>query len=247
MTQTEAEGVIQNVLASLLHRHTSDEGSVISLPTLYPSGAPVQVRVSFDGNQYFVNDLGNALNEADMLGAAPRSFQKHARDVAEQYGVLFDNHQIFAIHVSADQLSGAIRVVGSASQRAVVLTESQMAEQRDTTLKEEFVARLYRTFGEDRVTTDVTFRGQSSHDWTFAAHIRSERGPVLFDTATTSPLSIYGAHAKFSDLRRLERAPTGVIGIPSFRSMKPDYRNLLQQVANVVEATSSEHDLLQFA
>lgn len=238
MTSFEIDEQVRKVVSTLLVSRESEEGYIVSLPTLYPSGAPVQVRTNFDGNTFFVSDMGQAFAEAELLGASQRVFQNQAREVASDSGILFDNHMFFSISVSPERLSGAIKVVGSASQKAAMLTENQMAEQKDTSVREDFIAALYETFGKTNIDTEVAIKGSSTHSWNFAARLKTSNGITLFDTSTISPNSVFSAHAKFSDIKLLEVPPRGVIGIPSFKEMKADYRNLLQQVANVVEVGS---------
>lgn len=235
MTDQSMKDPLVLAVSKLVTSRDSQEGTIVSLPSIYTSGAPVQVRVSIDGDQFFVNDMGLARNEAELMGATARLFANQARDVANDYGILFDNHSFFAVHVSNEQLAAAIRVVGAASLKAVVATENKITEQNDSSERQEFVYQVEEAFGREKVSTDIEYSGSSTHSWRFAAKVDISTKTLLFDTVAQAPASIYSAHAKFSDIRYLERPPKGVIGIPSKNLLKPDYRNLLQQVANVVQ------------
>ncbi|MEM8824176.1 MAG: hypothetical protein AAGF30_11240 [Pseudomonadota bacterium] len=226
---------ITGIIGKLVSSRDSDEGIVITLPSLYPSGTPVMTRVSFDGHTCFVSDMGNALNESELMGASPIVFKNQARDVASSYGVRFDNHCFFALNVDISRVVGAIQVIGNASQKSVVLTESKMAERNDTQLRREFTDKLLSMYGHDRIETDVRFTGSSTHEWTFAGSIQTDRGLVLYDTATPHFSSVSSAHTRFADIRAVPMAPKGLVGVPSLTEMRLDYVNLLQQAANVIE------------
>lgn len=231
---------LQKVLSRLVYARSSEEGTVVTLPSMYPSGSPVLVRIAFDGHACFVNDMGQASQEADVLGATQRLFQNQARRVAEEYGVQFDNHCFFAVHVPLERLSGAIKVIGSASQKAVMLTQDKLSEMNDSTVRAELLERLNSVYGEGRVERDIALTGSSSHRWGFVGRVMSARGPVLFDAASPAASSVYGAVAKFTDIRMLDNPPKGVVCVPSLERFSPDYRNLLQQAANVIEIGSSD-------
>lgn len=238
---------LERVLSRLVDARRSEEGTVVTLPSMYPSGSPVNVRVSFDGQVCFVNDMGQASHEADVLGATQRIFLNQARRVAEEFGVQFDNHCFFAVQVPLDRLSGAIRVIGAASQKAVMLTQDKLSEINDSAIRADLLDRLNAVYGEKRVERDVALTGSSSHKWGFVGRVMTERGPVLFDAATAAPPSVYGAVAKFSDIRMLENPPKGVICVPNLERFTPDYRNLLQQAANVIEISSPDETFRRIA
>ena len=227
-----------DIVRQLVSSRDSNEGIVITLPSLYPSGTPVMTRVSFDGHTYFVSDMGNALNESELMGASPTIFKNQAREVASTYGVRFDNHCFFAINVESSRIVGAIQVIGNASQKSVVLTENKMAERNDTQLRKEFTNKLLTLYGPDRIRTEVRFKGSSTHEWTFAGAIETSGGIVLYDTATQNFSSVSSAHTRFADIRSVPKAPKGLIGVPSLAAMRIDYLNILQQAANVVEIDS---------
>lgn len=232
---------VRLAVAGLVSSYDSEEGTVVTLPNIYPSGAPITVRISFDGSSCFVSDMGNAFTEAELLGASQRLFKAQADEVVEEYGVRFDNHLFFALNVPLEKLDGAIRVVGAASNKAVVSVQNKMTEQSDKSIRAELVERLIHVFGSKSVSKDVSIRGSSSHEWRFAGRVSKEGQVILFDTATESANSIFSVHAKFSDVKLVERAPRGVIAVPSFSVIKPDYRNLLQQAANLIEISSSDN------
>lgn len=231
---------LQSVVSRLVESRESDEGTVVTLPMMYPSGSPVLVRVAFDGHVCFVNDMGIASHEADVLGASQRIFANQARRVAEEFGVQFDNHCFFAVQVPLDKLPGAIRVIGTASQKSVVLTQDKLSEINDSQVRADLLDRLVSVYGQSHVERDFSLVGSSSHKWNFVGRVVTERGPVVFDAATEAPASVFSAVAKFSDVRMLEQPPKGVICVPRLQKFTPDYRNLLQQAANLVEISSPD-------
>src|SRR5919108_5040754 len=84
-------------LVSTVHRPS---GSFISTPLLYPSGASVLVRVQEAGNdRCFVSDVGMGYQEAEMMGAS-LIYARHARSVAEEAGVGFDDHTFFVLDIA---------------------------------------------------------------------------------------------------------------------------------------------------
>jgi hypothetical protein len=239
MKHAKFDQAVKDVVAGLVSSRSSEEGTVITLPNIYPSGSPVVVRVSFDGNTCFVTDMGNAYFESQLLGATSRLISAQVKDIIEEFGVHFDNHHFFALSVEPTKLAGAIRLVGAASNKAVVGVQSKLVEQTDKTLRGDLLSRLVNAYGADSVRKNVPFRGSSSHEWHFAGQIEGKTGLILFDTATGSPNSVFSVHAKFSDVKLVENSPRGVIAVPSFNQIKPDYRNLLQQTANVIEISAS--------
>lgn len=240
MKHEKFDRAVKEVVAGLISTRSSEEGTVITLPSIYPSGSPVMVRVSFDGNTCFVSDMGNAHFESELLGATPRLFNTQVKDTIEEFGVHFDNHLFFALSVKPIKLAGAIRLVGAASNKAVVGVQSKLVEQTDRNLRGDLLDRLVNAYGAESVSKNVPFRGSSSHEWRFAGQIQGRTGLILFDTATGSPNSVFSVHAKFSDVKLVENSPRGVIAVPSFGQIKTDYRNLLQQTANVIEISASD-------
>lgn len=236
---TSFDTIIRNVVGHLVTVRDSREGMVLSLPTMYPSGAPVCVNVAYDGQTCLVNDMGHGLHEAELAGVSDRLFRKVAREVSDEYGIQFDNFCFFAIQVPIEKVEGAIRIIGSASSKSVIASAAQMTEQRERTSRADLIDRLIDVYGKQRVEQDYSISGSSSHKWVFAGSVTTALGRAVFDVATPSPTSVFGVHTKVSDVRRLSSPPKCVIAVERFDLFKPDYRNLLQQAANMIEVSAS--------
>ncbi len=208
----------------------------VTMPGLYPSGTNVSVLVRYDGSNCFVSDQGQAHLEAELLGASSRLFTSQGKVVAEQTGCQFDNHSFFVIKADISRISGAIKVIASASLKAATLTEARVSEQAEKNDRADLIDRLVSVFGAPRVDKDFELTGASTHVWGFAGRVVSDSGAVLFDCTGPSHNAVYSTHAKFSDIARIgANAPRRVAAISRRYDFKTDYRNLLQQTASVIQ------------
>jgi hypothetical protein len=231
---------VQDASRRLVGLEEVDDGFVVTTSSLYPSGATVQVRTAFDGRTCYVSDMGLASHEAEMLGATPRQFRRHARLVADELGVGFDDHSFFIVQVPIDRLVGAIKIVTAATHKAAVLSDIGMAEQAERNDRELLFSRLVQVFGPEQVEKSFTISGSSGHQYKVAGRVKLSRG-VLFDTATPHFNSVSGAHTKFHDISLLSDAPKTVIAIAHPKKFAPDLINLLQQsVADVIAIDDPE-------
>ena len=213
------------------------DGDVLSIKTgaLYPSGAPVTVDVRDEDGRCSVTDGGRARLESELLGASTKSFIGQAQMVSDQLGVGFDQHSFFVLRVDLDRALGAIKMVGGASYKAATLTEARMTEQAEKNDKADLIDRLLGVFGPKRVTKDFEIVGASTHSWNFAGSVSTDQRRVLFDCTGPKHISVYSNHTKFSDVARLgDNAPKRVIAYSNRYTIKNDYRNLLQQAANLI-------------
>lgn len=78
--------ILDRIADDLVRVRALRNGGLISTPVLFPSGACVTVRISFDGDRCLITDDGAAYAEADMMGALP-IFRRAARRVAEATGI----------------------------------------------------------------------------------------------------------------------------------------------------------------
>lgn len=219
------------------------DGNVLSVRTgsMFPSGAPVTVDVREETGSCIVTDGGRARLESELLGASTRLFTTQGQLVSEQLGVDFDHDSFFILKVELSRVLGAIKVIGTASLKAATLTEARVSEQAEKNDRADLIDRLLGVFGPERVTRDLEVIGASTHSWTFAGSVTSDQRSVLFDCTGPKHVAVYSAHAKFSDIARLgENAPKRVIAYSQRYDLKNDYRNLLQQTANLM--TIEEQD-----
>ncbi len=230
---------VESVASGMARFERENDGYIFTTGAVYPSGSPVRVRVSFDGNTCFVSDMGVGSNEAEMIGASPRQFGHHARATANHFGVGFDSHSFFVLQISIDRIAGAVKIVSAASHRATVLTEAAISEQSAKNERDLLVDKLIDVYGKTRVERDVEMVGMSGHVWPVAGRVQEGR-IVAFDIATPFHSSVFSAHTKFSDLKLLgDEAPMGVVAVESQSDFKPDYITLLKQSASVIEIAAA--------
>jgi len=129
-TRDLVEGVVGQFVKCA---HESD-GTIVRMPLIYPSGESISIRVVFDGATCFLSDLGNASREAELLGATTTLFRNQAKQVADQFGVKFDQFSFFELQVPPDEVGAAIRILAGASEKAAVMTEIKMSDQKKRTM-----------------------------------------------------------------------------------------------------------------
>ena len=222
-----------------LVRATEGDGTTrITLPMMYPSGAPIQVQINLQSDTCFITDCGNAYQEAELMGASARTFNGQARDVAKYYGIQFNNHSFFAVSVPIPKIEGAIAAIGSASLRSIVLTEAKMAEGKEQSARDELKYHLREVFGRQSVVEDFEMFGSSSHKWKFAGRVITVKGPALFDAVTPVASSVYAANSKFGDIASLENPPLRISAVADHANLPADYKNLLQQASSIIPLSS---------
>ena len=92
-------------------------GTIVTMPVIYPSGSSVALDVTMQGERCFVSDMGNAFDEAEMMGTS-RYFKSEATRIAESYQIKFDGRIIFVEDVPFDRVGGAMVIVANASAEA---------------------------------------------------------------------------------------------------------------------------------
>lgn len=225
-----------------------EDGAYIATSSTYPSGAYVTVRVTYDGRQCFVSDMGYAAHEAEMLGATPQQFSYRARQVADEFGIGFDNNSFFVVEVPLDRIEGAARTIATASLKAAVIVESLMAQQADDNDKLLLIDRLRHAFGADRVDTEVEVVGASGHKWVITGRAIGFSRPVYFDCGRRNHTSVVNIYSKFNDLKRLDVPQTGVVAILGATRLQRDFREMLEQtVDGVIEIESDDSTYQSFA
>ena len=206
----------------------------IRTAVLFPSGSTVVVVIHDEGGGRFrVSDLGQGLEEADMLGIAP-AFRSQAVEVAARSGISFDGHAFLLTGAVADQLVGAVMAVANASSRAFERAMLGTENRRSGAAVEKLVARLARIFPGAEIAREVKIRGDSTHAWDFDAEVTTEKGHAVFDIVTSHPTSIAFAVTKFQDLARLEDAPAR-FAVVHRKASFGDLLAVVVQAAQVVE------------
>ncbi len=239
----EIEAAMRRLTSGVRH----SEGTYITLPVLYPSGAKVVVRVSEQRTEnqtkFFVTDFGLGFQEAELMGI-DRGFSRVARIVAERSGVGFDEHAFFAVQVDLERLPGAISTIASCSLEAVTTALVRTSEKASVGIARILVEKLEAVFGAERVKRDETLSGDSGHDWTVAATVQSAKGRVVFDVATKSPISITTVATKMDDISRLKSAPRRFVMVQSTEELG-SYLGVLAHHASIIEPSANENYLIK--
>lgn len=221
--------LLEEVSRELVVTGIDDNDGVISLPSTYPSGTPVVVRVRRDRNEFIVTDGGYGYQEAEHMGGIG-TFGRIAPSAAGKYGVKFDGQMMFAVEVSRDRLANAIIFTGAASRRSVELTAEKLAEERDNSNKDRMHSLLRAAF-KDKAAFEVEFTGRSTKHWRFDAIVRDASHWVLFDMVTAHHVSINSSIVKFQDVMRLEDGPDSVAILTNKKAMDSADISLLSNAA----------------
>jgi hypothetical protein len=238
MGQTETKGslaeIAEQVAIGLSKASMLAGRAFIRTAVLFPSGSTVVVVIHDEGGGKFrISDLGQGLEEADMLGISP-AFRSQATEVAARTGIVFDGHAFLLTGAVADQLVGAVMAVANASSRALERAMVGSENRRSGAAVEKLVARLTHIFPRAVVAREVKFRGDSTHAWDFDATVTTKSGRAVFDIVTPHPTSIAFAATKFQDLARLDDAPAR-FAIVRRKASFGDLLVVIAQAAQVME------------
>lgn len=238
--------VLNSVLRELVSLDERPDGAYVGTPLLYPSGASVVVRVAGGPDRYLVSDFGSGFQEADMIGATTQ-FARHARGVAADAGVGFDEHAFFVIEIAKDQLAGAVVAIANCSLQAVSIAAYKLAEKSKSDAAELLYQRLIRVFPPVAVDRDVELRGSSNHPWHFATTVSLEGvRRAIFEPVAPVHVSVVTAAAKFQDIAGLDRPPSRNVVVVEKEGFGT-WLTLLSQAANVIERRAPDAKFRQLA
>lgn len=210
--------------------------SLVSMPSLYPSGASVVLEVSSGHNgRFFVSDRGGGHLEAELMGAH-RAYGREAERVAEQFGIRFDGRQMFVAEASIGSLPAVLKIVAHCSQFAANATASRMSERVKVDIGAAIYERLVSIFPAKRVAKDAEIKGPSSHEWHVSALVTGGRQAIVFDAIADHPTSAVWTVAKFGDLARLENPPRRI-------AVASDQRKLGNMIGVIAPASTAVIDL----
>jgi hypothetical protein len=238
MDQIETKGslaeIAEQVARGLSKASMLAGRAFIRTAVLFPSGSTV-VAVLHDegGGRFRVSDLGQGLEEADMLGIAP-AFRSQAAEIAVRSGIVFDGHAFVLTGAFVDQLVGAVMAVANASSRALERAMLGTENRRSRAAVDKLVTRLTHVFPRAKIDREVKIRGDSTHAWAFDAEVTTNSGHAVFDIVTPYPTSIAFAATKFQDLARLEDAPAR-FAIVHRKASFGDLLAVIAQAAQVME------------
>lgn len=234
--------VLDDVVRQLVVAHVEAGEGFVSMPMMFPGGAPVVIHVRTDGDDFIVTDQGKGYSEAEVMGAAG-IFVRVAKQVAATLGIEFDGHMVFAARVSRDWLPNAVIFVATATRNAVQMSAERLSADVEESLRGRLKVALKDVF-RNHAAFDVTIAGASSKGRNFAAMVQTADRVTLFDVVTPSPVSVSFAIVKFEDVALLESRPKGV-ALAAGPVDGPD-RAILSKWATVVPF-NDDHDFLRNA
>lgn len=230
------ERIADDVTRQMAYAFERSGMTFIKTPLLLPDGSSVVVTIEQSGRDFIVSDYGCAAQECDMMGATPQSFQKIAQKIAEKEGVSFDLRSFFVLRITQQQLVGAVSVIANAVKETVDLVAMKIAEKSYNDDKKRLYDKIVDIFKKENVTRDVSFKGHSSHDWTFDLQLKNPGSHVVFfDFASKSPQSLYPVITKFGDISRLDNSPTCCAVVSKKADIDIGYINLIAQSGQIIE------------
>jgi hypothetical protein len=237
--------VVDLVAREIVSTEHIGSGSLIKTPLMYPSGAAVVVQITQHGERFFVSDMGQGHQEAEMIGASIL-YANSAKGLAEHFGIRFDNQAFFVAEANREQLAGATTIVANCSSEAAALAAYKAAERKFEEDADKLYRKLVATFSKSEVERDVDFVGSSAHKWPVAALVRHRHNVALFEPVSKNHISVVNAAAKFHDIARLEHPPKR-IAVVNKKADMGEYLNLLSQAATVVEYEVPKETLVELA
>lgn len=227
-------------------RALGNSEGLISTPVLFPSGTHVTVRVVLERSRCLITDDGAAFAEADMMGAIP-TFRRAAREIANEFGIRFNNFEIFEADAALENAAGFIAIVADASRRAIERTAERIAERLNFEVKASVYDRLVDVFGVERVSEDVELSGASTHAWTVDALVRTERSEIVVALASPAPNSVSSTYIKLDDIRRLDGGPRTVAALTMRSSFKADQIAILGRTAKLIDIDAEPAEFRRLA
>ena len=202
--------LVDRVAREIVATQHRPDGSFVRTPLLYPNGSTVVVKLHESGDRYFVSDMGLGYQEAELIGASS-IYSRHARIIADNAGIRFDNQAFFVVEVGQDQLAGAVTTIANCSQEAVAMAAYRLSERRFADDAERLYERLVGVFTRAKVAKDAEITGSSTTKWPVTALVRpaADRAAV-FEPVRRHHASIAHVTMKFQDIKLLERPPSRV-------------------------------------
>lgn len=202
LVTTSMAQVANDVARALVKVQTRGDSARISLPMLYPGGAMVGVEISRLRDGFLVSDVGGARREAAFLGGE-KTFRRIAHEVAERFGIRFDQNMMFDLDVRDNEIVSAVVAVANAARTAVENTAIHLASVAHADFRVHLWDRLEGIYGPQRVARKpIKFKG-SSENWEFDAGITVQGTLALFEVVTPNANSVNSAVTKFLDVKDL--------------------------------------------
>lgn len=230
--------IVESVVRQLVSFDDRVDGFYVTTPLLYPSGASVVVRADGGPDRFLVSDFGMGYHEADMMGATPQ-FSRHARGIAENAGVGFDDRAFFVVEVAIDQLVGAITTIANCSHEAMVIAAFRLAEKTSSDEADQLYERLIKVFDRRAVSRDAQVIGSSSTPWPVVTLVTIDGRSAIFEPVKKNHMSVVNASAKLNDIANLDHPPSRT-AVVSRKDQFGTYLALLSQSANVIERSAPD-------
>jgi hypothetical protein len=238
--------IAEQIARGLAKASLMDGRAFIRTSVLFPSGATVVAVVDVEGGgRYRVSDLGQGVDEADILGIA-HAYGNQAADIAARSGIMFDDRAFVVTRLEQDQLVGAVMAVANAAARALERAMLRSESRRQEAAVARLVGRLQRLFHNGAVTAGAELRGASTHPWRVDVQVRRGDDQAVFDLVTPHPASVAFTTTKFHDIALLERPPAR-IAVVHHKAGMGDFLAVLSQAAQVVEDDAPDRALTRAA
>lgn len=237
---------LDRIAMELVRVRSYGNGGVITTPVLFPSGAHVTVRVSFENDRCLVTDDGAAYAEADMMGALG-IFRRSAKKVAEEAGIRFNSFEIFEAEATPLNIAGIVAIIADAAKRCIEVTSEKLARRLELDLRDSVIERLIEAFGATRVKVNAPISGASTHSWTVDALIDTEDRTVAVEIVSPSPISVSSCYMKLDDIRRLDEKPRTVAALSHRSRFGSDQLLILNRTAKLIDVNAGAVDFRRLA
>lgn len=239
------ETIAEQVARGLAYAHVQDKDVLVQTPVSFPSGRLIGIQIVGGPETFTVTDAGTAMREAEFLGAEDL-FRREARRVATDFGLTFNNWELFEAQAPFGQLVECASAVANAAALSMVRTADKFALRFDVRRREELSIRLTRIYGAARVAKDVEIAGASAKAWNFDAQVILPSGrPGLFSLVTPSPTSIAFAYSKLDDVSRLDMPPFLAAVLDG--TFEPGDKALLARAARKIISVNDNDDVFRLA
>lgn len=198
--------IADEVAKSLAYAQTIGGDVYVQTPVAFPTGRSVGLKLLGGPLDFTITDDGLAMREAERIGAEDIC-RREAKKIAKEFGLNFNEWELFEAQAPVDRLVGLASLVANAVGLTLLRTCDKFAERFETRRREDLAAQLSRIFGERKVSKDVDFNG-AARAWNFDARVELPSGrPGLFSVVTPAPISVAFAYSKLDDVSRLDAPP----------------------------------------
>ena len=212
--------------------------SFVKTPLTYPSGSGVVIRVGDSYPDFLVTDFGCGYEEADLMGGSG-IYVRSARAIAETAGISFDSHAFFVLKVPRDQLAGSNRHCSELLARSSV--GRGFPDEREAGFRG---CRIALPEASGRASSPNGY--QRPTQWHVATLVSDGPHPPIFEPVSSHHTSIFAAVTRFSDISKVEKAPTLVAIVRKKTDLKT-YLAVLSQEAHVIENDVSDSVIARLA